>query len=426
MRQRDAFRQKLRSLQSDTSGSVAVIAAVAFPVVIGGIGMGAEAGYWYMLERQLQHAADFSAHAAAVRMRVGDDQDVLETVALHVAQQSGFPGAGGDIDVNWPPLSGSRSGEDDAVEVVLTRNVPRLFSSFFVDDALVLEGRAVAQINSEARACVLALNRNAEGAVKMTGSTSVSLDQCDLASNSQAATSVYMTGSASLSTGCVYAAGQYTETGSADLSLTVCDEVTENWREIGDPYSYLPEPEPNAPCQSGSIGKSNKATTVAAPSLTDANGLKYTRYCSLDLKGNVTFPAGLYIVDGNFSMSGGGSVAGDGVTFFIAGAVKFTGNVGVTLSAPTSDVYAGILFFGDREAAGVGHKLTGNSTSVIQGAVYFPAGDLEFTGSSALNNGCTQIVANTILFTGSSGLKAECEGSGTTDIFVDGAIDLVE
>jgi hypothetical protein len=273
---------------------------------------------------------------------------------------------------------------------------------------------------------VLALHPSAEGAVKLTGSTSVSLDQCDLASNSQAATAVYMTGSASLTTGCVYAVGEYTESGSANLSLKVCDEVTENWRQIGDPYLYLPEPQANAPCQSGSIGKSNKATKVAAPTLTDANGIKYTRYCSLDLKGDVTFPAGLYIVDGDFSMSGNGSLAGEGVTFFIGGAVRFTGNIDIALSPPTAGVYAGILFFGDREAADVDHKLTGNSTSVIQGAIYFPAGDLEFTGSSALTNGCTQIVANTIRFTGSSGLKAQCENTGITDIFVDGAIDLVE
>jgi hypothetical protein len=235
-----------------------------------------------------------------------------------------------------------------------------------------------------------------------------------------------MTGSASLTTGCVYAVGEYTESGSANLSLKVCDEVTENWRQIGDPYLYLPEPQANAPCQSGSIGKSNKATKVAAPALTDANGIRYTRYCSLDLKGDVTFPAGLYIVDGDFSMSGNGSLSGEGVTFFIGGAVRFTGNIDIALSPPTAGVYAGILFFGDREAADVDHKLTGNSTSVIQGAIYFPAGDLEFTGSSALTNGCTQIVANTIRFTGSSGLKAQCENTGLTDIFVDGAIDLVE
>ena len=426
MRALNAIRDNFLALQDDRRGSVAIIAAVSFPVVIGGIGMGAEVGYWYMLQRELQHAADFSAHAAAVRMRVGDETSILQTVALHVAKESGFPGLAKDLDLYWPPKSGDSKGDAEAVEVVLTRSVPRLFTSLFRKDALVLQGRAVARIKNEAKACVLALSGNAESAVKATGSTSVSLENCDVASNSGSTSSVHMTGSASLTTGCVYAAGKYLKSGSADLNLTVCSEVEEDWRAINDPYADLPEPEPATPCLPGAIGKANQAITVAAPLLTDANGVKYARYCSLDLKGDVTFPPGLYIVDGDITMNGNGSLNGSGVTFFVGGGIKFNGTVDVSLSAPKEGVYSGVLFFGDREATGITHKLTGNSSSVMQGAIYLPAGDLEFTGSSALANGCTQIVANTILFTGNSGLRAVCADTGTRDIFVDGAIDLVE
>src|SRR5918997_412468 len=74
----------------DTRGSVAVVAAVAFPVLIGGMGLGAEVGYWYLTERKLQHAADVSAFGAAVRLSKGDEGETLDEVALHVAQESGF------------------------------------------------------------------------------------------------------------------------------------------------------------------------------------------------------------------------------------------------------------------------------------------------------------------------------------------------
>ncbi len=43
-----AAREKLRLQTADQSGSVAVIAAVAFSVLIGGMGLGAEVGYWYV------------------------------------------------------------------------------------------------------------------------------------------------------------------------------------------------------------------------------------------------------------------------------------------------------------------------------------------------------------------------------------------
>ena len=43
-------------LFSDCHGSVAVVAALLFPVLIGGMGLGAEVGYWYVTQRRLQHA----------------------------------------------------------------------------------------------------------------------------------------------------------------------------------------------------------------------------------------------------------------------------------------------------------------------------------------------------------------------------------
>ena len=61
--------------------------AVAFPVLIGGIGLGAEAGYWYLRERALQHSADMSAYGAAVRLKKGDSDSILDKVALHIATE---------------------------------------------------------------------------------------------------------------------------------------------------------------------------------------------------------------------------------------------------------------------------------------------------------------------------------------------------
>ncbi len=97
------------ALGRNQSGSVAIIAAIAFPVLIGGMGLGAEVGYWYLTERKLQHAADVSAFGAAVRLSKGDADKKLDEIALNIAKESGFDGTKGKIEVHHPPASGPNS-----------------------------------------------------------------------------------------------------------------------------------------------------------------------------------------------------------------------------------------------------------------------------------------------------------------------------
>jgi Flp pilus assembly protein TadG len=52
----------LRNLCHDSNGATAVLVGLLLPVIIGGLGLGAETGYWYLLDRKLQHAVDVSAH----------------------------------------------------------------------------------------------------------------------------------------------------------------------------------------------------------------------------------------------------------------------------------------------------------------------------------------------------------------------------
>ncbi|HXV28910.1 MAG TPA: pilus assembly protein TadG-related protein, partial [Sinorhizobium sp.] len=79
------LRALARRWLKEDRGAVAVIAAITFPVLVGAMGLGAETGYWHLKQRKLQHAADVSAHAAAVRHRAGDAQASLDSAALRIA-----------------------------------------------------------------------------------------------------------------------------------------------------------------------------------------------------------------------------------------------------------------------------------------------------------------------------------------------------
>jgi Flp pilus assembly protein TadG len=56
---------RARGFSGDRSGVVAVIVALAMPVLVGGMGLAAEASYWYVHQRGMQNAADAAVIAAA-------------------------------------------------------------------------------------------------------------------------------------------------------------------------------------------------------------------------------------------------------------------------------------------------------------------------------------------------------------------------
>lgn len=429
--------QRLRAYRRDTRGSVVILAAILFPVVIGGLGLWVETGYWYSRQRHVQHIADVSAHTAGVRIRAGDTKAQATTAARYVATQAGFA-ADGTLTVNIPPTAGAKKGMADAIEVILTETHSRWFTALFASGKVALRGRAVTVIEGGSTACMLALSNTANSAISVTGSTNVTLAGCDIASNSVSATSFAMGGlGSSLNTGCVYAVGGATP--NASLTMTNCTSVKTNAARARDPYASLAEPAIVGACNAKNVGN-NKTPTTLTP--TDVHplggGLKSMRFCSgFDLRGEVTLMPGLYIIEGGSLSVNGGNItsttaaklSGAGVTFYLASSaaeIQLNGNVTLDLAAPTSGPLSGVLFFGSRSATTASNVINGSSSSVMQGAIYTPASAIQFSGNSAGSNGCTQVVASTITMTGNSALKATCATSGTRSLWASETVKLYE
>lgn len=395
---------RLRRLSRDETGAVAVIAAILFPVVVGAMGLGAETGYWYLKKRKLQHAADVSAHAAAVRHRTGDGLDTLKEAATRVAVRSGYIASSGSITVNTQMGSAAGSGK---VTVVLSETHPRLFSSIFSAEPMLVRARAVAEVKGGSKACVLALSNAASGAVTVTGSTEVRLSGCSVMSNSAATDAFLMkNGSAMMSTDCVYTVGEAVTT--TGLTLTGCSAPIERVPPSADPFASVAEPEElhirQLPCRTLSYISDPAYRLDVMPS-----GVEAIRFCDgLEIHGTVNLKPGLYIIDGGtFTVNAGAQLTGEGVTVFFANSAsaKLLGNGDIDLSAPTSGPFKGLLFFASRHSTGVVHQITGNSESSLRGNLYMPTGSIEFTGNSSVAGGCVQIVADRITFTGNSSME---------------------
>ena len=70
----------LKGFLKSRRGNVAIITALLAPVLIGFCGLGADAGYWYYRQRDLQSAADIAAFNGAV---------VLQNSTIQISQNCG-------------------------------------------------------------------------------------------------------------------------------------------------------------------------------------------------------------------------------------------------------------------------------------------------------------------------------------------------
>ena len=419
---------RFESFCRDTGGAVAVVVAVMAPVLVGSMGLGGEAGYWYLKQRSLQNAADVAAHGTAIRLAAGDESSALQGVAEYIAEQSDIDLANADLELHNPPLSGAYIEDGSAVEVVVTETVPRLFSAIYSNEPVEIGARAVATAEGGGTGCILALNAAAEGAVTVAGSASLSLTMCDIVSNSVAEAAYLMQGmGSSVAANCVKTAGTALTTGN--LSVT-CEEVRENTAPVTDPFAAVPEPAAVGACQDGAVGKDGETTDWTHLD-SHPSGMDSTRFCNgLDLRGTVNLAPGLYIVeDGDFRINAGTVVNGTDVVFYLADGVEinFNGNATLNVSAPTSGAYNGIAFFGSRDSTAVSHKINGNAGTSINGAIYLPASELTWSGSAETSyTSCTQVIADTVTFSGSGSFNLHCLFPSGPTIKTAGEVRVVE
>ena len=246
--------------------------------------------------------------------------------------------------------------------------------------------------------CVLALDPAAESAVKLSGTTDVSLEGCILAANSIDHRSITRAGAAEISARCVSTAGAADGFDSSKAALD-CEQPQEGRPPVLDPLSGV-----SVPSYTGC------KTIPSSQSKTLSPGT----YCDDKWKGNITLETGTYILRGvDIQLGGNGSLVGHGVTLFLTQGSKLTinGNQEIELTAPTEGPYAGITIFqenGDSSAV----KLNGTAGTKITGFIYAPDAEVTFSGNSDTSAAaqCVRVIGKTVVMTGTSRITADCEG----------------
>lgn len=393
-------------------GNVALLFALLAPMAIGGAGLATEVGVWYHRRLELQSAADAAAYAAAVELRAGGSPSAFTSEALAAAEAAGFDPGLGTITVNNPPQSGSHQ-TNQAIEVLISEQVPRFFSQIFTNTPVIEHTRSVTVFQTAAYACIKATDPIKQSAILVSGSAQVTTTGCSIMADSLASNAITAQGSAVLSTDCLIAVGGVSLT--AGVTETVCSAPITGAPPAADPYKDIPAPTPG-PCVS-----------------TDGSLAGPGTYCGgLTLQGAANLAPGVYYIQGgDLKINAGANVVGAGVTIYMSGSnnVQMNGNATVNLSAPTSGTYSGILMMGDRtctSCSSTSETLNGTASSLMTGAIYFPKQNVNYLGNFAGVNGCTQVVADTISWSGHTHLSINCTGSGMKNMLAYEAVRFVE
>lgn len=366
---------------------------------------------------QLQNSLDASALAIATAYDLGMTDEELTQLGQHY-YGSDMVGVSNDaqsfeyFDELSSDLVALASSEGD--EVFITARSAITHEGILGAFDWPVRGRSVVKIKRGAAACVLALDPQASSAVKIQGSTDVSLTGCVIAANSNSSTAVYRGGSALLSAACISTVGGTSGLSSSNVDLD-CSAPLEDQYPSFDPLKGVVPPSYST-CQNVPGGKTKK--------------LSPGKFCNKSLSGDITLEPGSYVLDGGrINLGGNGSLKGAGVTIFLLNNAEFSvnGNEVVQLTPPSSGAYAGIAIFQEKSNTTT-VSINGTSGSYVSGFVYAPGAHIFYAGNTAATalSECLRVVGNTVEMTGNSDIKSDCTAElGGREMFAGRYISIV-
>lgn len=402
-----------RKLLRDRRGTIAMLFAATTPVLVGSVGLGIDTIQWSVAKRQMQRKADSGALAGAYALAQG--ASVSSMVSTDIVRNDSIVLT--DTDIENAPTAGPMAGNAAAVRVALRGEMTLPFSQLFLDDAVGIEAEATAQVVSNGDFCAISLENGNTTGINMTGNSTVDL-ACGMATNSVAANAVSAGGSSQVKATPIMAVGGLPPSSNyAAGTVRIPYSVAQR-----DPFASLPSSFSLGTNKNGNVG-SNR--TVA---------LTPGTYNNFKIQGTANLSPGIYYINGtDFDIGAQAVLNGTGVIFILTGPsasniaeAKVNGGAKLNITAPTSGTYAGVLFYQDRRAnSGPVNKINGNSTSKLQGAIYFPKQELQFSGTAGMDIKCIQMVARRLTFTGNSTVTNVCPPGSGAQAFKGTAVRLV-
>jgi hypothetical protein len=427
-------------------GQTVILFTMGLTTMLGMAGLAVDIGWSYFREQAAKTAAEAAAlgaaKAALVAVPSGNitcSTDVVCQSATvcpdpipspptsnfhngcHYANDNGFSTSSGvkvmiAANTTTPPVSGVAGSY--WVTATVTSTQAQGFSAALGKFMGVVSASATVVIQSAAVAgCIYVLNPSAAGALQIAG-TNIVTATCGVNVNSSSPQALQVKGNACLSAGtaAIKVVGGYSGSNGC-ISPSPTGGTT-----FSDPLASVTAPSWTA-CDHATTVSLSGGISVLSPGV-------YCGGISISGLSDVTFLPGTYVLNGgglNIT-SANVVVSGAGVTFYNTSdathtyaPISVTGNGQVTLTAPTSGSLANVLFFQDRSITSSStNVISGGSTNVFSGVMYFKNSPVSFAGNSVSSS--VSIVADTVSFTGTSVVTGNAVGGSSSG----GTLGLVE
>jgi Flp pilus assembly protein TadG len=348
------------------SGSVAAIFALGLPALFGLVGVAVDYSSFVSQRVRLQKAADAAALATTSELSVSSPTDAqLQAIAERIVNSLVPQGFDGAIATTTRMLA-ARNG----VNVVLRQQKQAIMSRFVSPTLTDLEVSATASLASSRKVCFIGLDTTQGKTSGLDARAQVTARDCDIYSNSREPTGISVLSSARLSANLICSAGGFegSPTNYSGQKVSDCPRVE-------DPLANRPPP-PVLPCK-----ESQKLVVESDRIITPGT---YCGGIEIKNKARVTLNSGIYVIkDGQLKVDDDASLYGREVGIYFAGSSSqfdFLSSSKVDLGAPRDGPMAGILFYGDRSAAGTTeYKITSDNARTLLGTIYLPKASSPWT-----------------------------------------------
>lgn len=130
----------------------------------------------------------------------------------------------------------------------------------------------------------------------------------------------------------------------------------------------------------------------------------------LDLRGTVVLGKGLYLINGAFTNTTGGSITGSEVSFILKDQLTYAGGAGINLSAPVQNSSWGVPGLLFASATTNATSFGGGAQGKYSGILYFPNSDFSLSGGAGMNSSCFSLIAKSVTVTSGPTATTTCPG----------------
>jgi len=384
---------KISQLLNDNSANIAFATALTLPILAGLSGGAVDFVTASKYKAQIQAAADAGALAGAseISLAVRNDTTIREMANLSVQQAlSGKPTG------QLPYKTGVNVNADKSgIKVDVSLTWKPMFMGLISNSFSMINATAIANVMGSGNICVMGLSPGRRQTVHMETRAKLVGNGCGIYSKSTATNSIEVGDAARVEASFICSEGGIKQ----NTSSQVTPAGVQDCPTPPDPLAGRIKPAVG-PCDFTNTRLRNFYGTLQ-PGV-------YCLGLAIGRNSIVSLEPGIYIIkDGGLSVSGNSALIGDNVGFFLTGRnARFTFLSGskIKIKAPVSGPMAGLLFFQNPDAPGVGDMLNNATKNIIattnaeilEGTIYMPRGRLEISGKDAVaqNSAYTAIVTS--------------------------------